>query len=209
MQVADHASVEKVAPDADAAVKEEETAVKTKRGPWPPLMTAAYKGDVEATQELLHARADVNVTFARKGQGKTPIFYAIRFGYDNIVRLLLQQPDIDITSKILEAAKASGPESLVYDVLAKRGLLPSPAQLQQQPKAVPKPQPAAKGCAQSSADEPLMRHTGPEIAVGTVHLVPRRYPQISPNDISSPSTDLEELYMPACEVYRKSIHACV
>ena len=117
MQVADHASVEKVAPDADAAVKEEETAVKTKRGPWPPLMTAAYKGDVEATQELLHARADVNVTFARKGQGKTPIFYAIRFGHDNIVRLLLQQPDIDITSKILEAAKASGPESLVYVIV--------------------------------------------------------------------------------------------
>ena len=62
-------------------------------------------------------RADVNVTFARKGQGKTPIFYAIRLGNDNIVRLLLQQPDIDITSKILEAAKASGPESLVYVIV--------------------------------------------------------------------------------------------
>ena len=175
MQVADHASVEKVAPDADAAVKEEETAVKTKRGPWPPLMTAAYKGDVEATQELLHARADVNVTFARKGQGKTPIFYAIRFGHDNIVRLLLQQPDIDITSKILEAAKASGPESLVYDVLAKRGLLPSPAQPSQQPKAVPSPQPAAKSCAQCSTAEPLMRHeSAPE------RLAPRQDHWISP-----------------------------
>ena len=159
MQVADHASVEKVAPDADAAVKEEEMAVKTKRGPWPPLMTAAYKGDVEATQELLHARADVNVTFARKGQGKTPIFYAIRLGNDNIVRLLLQQPDIDITSKILEAAKKSGTESVVYDVLAKRRLLPIPAQPSQQPKAVPSPQPAAKGCAQSSTAEPLMHHS--------------------------------------------------
>ena len=189
MQVADHASVEKVAPDADAAVKEEEMAVKTKRGDWPPLMTAAYNGDVEATQELLHARADVNVTFKRKGQRRTPIFYAIHFGHEDIVRLLLQQPDIDITSKNLKAAKASGPESVVYDVFAERGLLPSPAQPSQQPKAVPSPQPAAKSCAQSSTAEPLMCHSISTITAGTAHLVPRQ--DRWQDHISSPSSDFE------------------
>ena len=174
MQVAEHASVEKVAPDADAAVNPEERAVKTKRGYWPPLMTAAYNGDVEATQELLQARADVNVTFKRKGQRRTPIFYAIRFGHGDIVHLLLQQPDIDITRKILEAAKASGPESIVYDVFDKEGLFPSPAQLSQQPKAVPSPQSAVKSCAQSSTAERIMRHSISTITAGTVRLVPRQ-----------------------------------
>ena len=193
MQVADNASVEEVAPDADAAVKEEETAVvdagdvavalKTNKGYWarnaPPLMTAAFEGDVETTQELLHARADVNVTFAKKGRGTTPIFYAIRIGHDEIVRLLLQ-PDIDITNKALEAAKAAGPESDVYCVFAERGLLQQESSAQPAAQSKPKALPTA---------EPFLRHRRSTITAGKVRLVPRRDNGISPHEISPPYAD--------------------
>ena len=62
------------------------------------LMTAVFEGDVKSTEQLLHAEAHVNVAMRTKGGKRRPIYYAIRGGHDEIVRLLLQQPDIDIKS---------------------------------------------------------------------------------------------------------------
>ena len=62
------------------------------------------------------------------------IYYAVRHGHHEILRLLLQQDGIDINSKMqsrkgiwttpLEAAQAAGPSTPIYGVFAEQGLLP-------------------------------------------------------------------------------------
>ena len=97
-------------------------------------MTAVYDGDVKSTEQLLRARADVNVVMRIRGGKRTPIYYAVRHGHHEILRLLLQQDGIDINRKMqsckgtwttpLEAAQDAGPGSPIYRVFAEQGLLP-------------------------------------------------------------------------------------
>ena len=89
----------------------------------------------------------------------------MRFGHDKIVRLLLEQRDIDIHSKMrfgrkgkkakwvtpLEAAQEAGPESPIYRVFAERGLLPE--------KSSPAPV-VPETCAMAHSDAPIPRPQG-------------------------------------------------
>merc|ERR1712151_440095 len=104
-------------------------------GKWPPLMKAAHDGNTALVMDLLSQRADVNCTMAG-AQGKTPIYYAIRFEHVEIARLLVEHPDIDLEQPMktkknwvtpVEAAKEGGPTSPIYRIFAERGLLPEAA----------------------------------------------------------------------------------
>lgn len=101
---------------------------------WPPLLRAAYDGDLATVQAELRRGADVNVTMVGAGQ-KTPLYYATRFEYPSIVRLLLSQPGVDVNRQMrpskggswtspLIAAKEWGPSSAMYKVFEEFDLLP-------------------------------------------------------------------------------------
>mmetsp|Transcript_73005 Transcript_73005/g.144702 ORF Transcript_73005/g.144702 Transcript_73005/m.144702 type:complete len:391 (-) Transcript_73005:122-1294(-) len=112
-------------------------AVEGREGKWPPLLRAAYEGDVETARTLLRERADINCTMPGAGQ-KTPIYYAIRFENPELVRLLLEHPDIDVNRQMrlgrsgswttpLEAAREAGVGSGVHQAFVDCGLLEAPA----------------------------------------------------------------------------------
>lgn len=114
---------------------------------WPPLLRAVYDGDLETAEELLRQGADVNCTMPGAGQ-KTPIYYAVRFEVPELVRLLLNHPDVDVHREMrlgrggswttpLEAAREAGPTSGVYQAFVEHGLLEGKAVEAAPPRAAP------------------------------------------------------------------------
>src|SRR5437762_14329034 len=55
---------------------------------WSPLLHAIHKGQVRSVEALLDGGADVN---RLSGDGITPLMMAAGYGYDDIVRVLLQR----------------------------------------------------------------------------------------------------------------------
>jgi len=75
------------------------SAVEGREGKWPPLLRAAYEGDVPTARTLLHEGVNINCTMPVAGQ-KTPIYYAILFENPELVLLLLQHPEIDVNRQM-------------------------------------------------------------------------------------------------------------
>lgn len=74
---------------------------------WPPLLQAAYDGDFDAAQAAIKSSADVNVTAPTAGR-RTPLYYATRFEYPDIVRLLLGHPNVDVDRQMKASKSKKG-----------------------------------------------------------------------------------------------------
>ena len=60
------------------------------------LCLAVGRGDVDMVHVLCHLGADVNTCYTWQGTRETPLIAAVRLGYENIAKILIQTPSIDL-----------------------------------------------------------------------------------------------------------------
>ncbi|EEZ95357.1 ankyrin repeat domain-containing protein [Legionella longbeachae] len=90
-----------------------------------PLIMASIANNIKAVQELLNYGAEINKTDA---ENKSALHYAVEANHLNIVKLLLESPDIDVNlsdcyyQTPLELAKKNTSEgALIHQLLIKNG----------------------------------------------------------------------------------------